>query len=489
MLTRPEEPNSLFYPNSPVHILSNKKNLPGEGLFSDAFPHSPLTADIEKRIISYLAIQDIINCMTLNKHPWECLMEEEFKRRKNCVTVYTWPSAEDSKRQTSGSLGHSALKTYGGNENNKGIYISFYPGDCNGQRHINCHKKNSHFHPSAYDNQDKENKLSSAKKIIDIYGLDVNAIHEFFSKMHDGQMNSKTEWGYSYNCSDVVLKLLMAGGVAHYLDLRQYGVISKTLLFFLGSEVANDLIYTLHTVSIFYLSTRKLVNINKNLLSDTLALGLAGYFKYKFNVKNPKIINLLIDGLQGIIGGMGTFIAFKLYALTILSKFKLPFSYSSHLVQKESLFAALLNIVYPFIIRGMSEFTGGENFKMSFPHYKIWELKHYLRRNFFPNFFIPMTHFLFPSKVTPQKTNIPYFAIKMILYLSTPLLGFLLYVYFKSSYDKISTPESVLKLINQIDKDNSNVNHFRFFYSSRSSNHITAVPVNQITNIAFRMNN
>jgi len=57
-------------------------------------------------------------------------LEEGNKDKSKCVTIYTWPASENSSERARGILGHSALKTYSGGSSGKGVYVSFYPGDC-----------------------------------------------------------------------------------------------------------------------------------------------------------------------------------------------------------------------------------------------------------------------------------------------------------------------------------------------------------------------
>lgn len=201
---------------------------PGIGLFTKIIdPSNQLTDKLEHKILSNLKINDLINFATLNKI-WNRKMTEEIKRRKNCVTVYTWLSSEipiesyrDNGSGTRGRMGHSALKTYGNSDGEKGIYVSFYAGDCHSAKRIpSCRKSTSHFHTW---NQEMSKEMSLIAKKVDLYGLDVDAIHEAFHELHDDKMNSKKSWSLRYNCSDMVLFLLEKGQLFHKAHYMPFG--------------------------------------------------------------------------------------------------------------------------------------------------------------------------------------------------------------------------------------------------------------------------
>lgn len=204
-------------------------------------PNSQLTEAVEQKIISYLALHDVIVCANVNNNPWRQMMIEEFKRRSGCVTVYTWPGETSSIAVTFrnwlfasyANLGHSALRTYSGGETGKGFYVSFYPGNCNVHaRTPSCRKSISHFHTWNQENRD-------GAVAVDIYRVDVEAINQAFQTMHDGNMDAVRQWSTQHNCSDVVLALLEAGGFCHHL--HQYSWKSTVLSALMFIELARIL--------------------------------------------------------------------------------------------------------------------------------------------------------------------------------------------------------------------------------------------------------
>ena len=212
------------------------RSTPGVGLFNDLIPNIQLSYELEQKIISQLDINTVLLCARLNKIPWHRRMMEEVKRRKNCVTIYTWPAAETSSERARGRLGHSALKTYSGSMDGKGVYVSFYPDDCHkNNRHPSCRKRISHFHSW---NQESRNTAT----IVDLYGLDIEAINRAFQDMHDSNMNSKEDWSYIYNCSDLIFKLLIKGGLINRATFIFYGLKTIILVSFLGNLIIQGVI-------------------------------------------------------------------------------------------------------------------------------------------------------------------------------------------------------------------------------------------------------
>jgi hypothetical protein len=219
--------------------LTSKKipstNKLGVGLF-EIFPQPiNLSEQIEDAIISYLDISHLAQAGFVNKNPWFLRISVEIKRRKNCVTIYTWNAGQISSHivfrgnglATQGRMGHSALKTYVGGKNNKGIYISFYPGECHRANHhlnsIACKKSISHFHDIHADN------MENVKK-IDLYGLNIDELLKAFKILHDENMNSCKAWGTRYNCSDVVLHLLNKAGLFEIVNYNPLNGISGILV-------------------------------------------------------------------------------------------------------------------------------------------------------------------------------------------------------------------------------------------------------------------
>lgn len=180
------------------------------------------TKQLERKILSYWEMNDLVHHATINKL-WNGKITNEIKRRKNCVTVYTWFSNKIPVESYSDNGigvrirgGHSALRTYGNSSGEEGIYVSFYGGDCHTAKRKACRKTTSHFH-SWGEEMDKATRESA--QAVDIYGLDVDAIHQAFHELHDEEMNSEKDWGPLYNCSDVVFLLLKKGDIENNLQI------------------------------------------------------------------------------------------------------------------------------------------------------------------------------------------------------------------------------------------------------------------------------
>ena len=176
---------------------------------------------------------------------------------QNRAAVYTWPASTTSSARAQGQMGHSALRTYNGGSDSDGVYVSFYPGDCNTQnRHPMCKKSKPHFHSWNHDDRNVAEK-------IDLDGLDVSAISTAFEKMHDGNMNSIKPWSPQYNCSDVVLKLLEIGGIDPYIGLRRYDFLNKSLL---GGLIGNFAILFLNELYLKF-SNEIISNYTRNCIA------------------------------------------------------------------------------------------------------------------------------------------------------------------------------------------------------------------------------
>ena len=124
------------------------------------------------------------------------------------VTVLTWPSSyhfDKSTRHSALSEGHSALRTYRGGPNGKGVYVSFWPGEnklvlsC-GQKNLEnkddpslCHQNISHFHSPDDDDLAYRNYPNITSKAIELEGLNVEIINKLLlkkkNKNYNGQRN------------------------------------------------------------------------------------------------------------------------------------------------------------------------------------------------------------------------------------------------------------------------------------------------------------
>jgi hypothetical protein len=200
----------------------------GVGLFKEASEHSfYLSRRAEKNILFYLTIPELILYAGVSQ-VWKKETIGEIKRRKQCVTIYTWPAGklpiESYWHEGSGirgTSGHSALRTYGNSNFEEGIYVSFYPGKCDTNNSVpSCKKSVSHFH--TWDQEASKEMLETIPG-HDLLGLDVDAIHIAFHDLHDGSMNSKKEWSPRYNCSDVALLLLGKGGLFEKVHYAPFG--------------------------------------------------------------------------------------------------------------------------------------------------------------------------------------------------------------------------------------------------------------------------
>ena len=100
----------------------------------------------------------------------------------NRVTVIIWPASGSDPK----SAGHVALQTYYGGPEEKGIYVSFWPGEtCNksysqqdpapaGQQN-QCNNSGSHFHTKIQDNLIYHGYHEEGGGRFDLYELDVAA--------------------------------------------------------------------------------------------------------------------------------------------------------------------------------------------------------------------------------------------------------------------------------------------------------------------------
>jgi len=218
---------------------ANEKNEGGDGLFKSVISPENFKKICETKIISYLDIHDLITCALVNKNPWFLRFRHEIRRRKNCVTIYTWGTNRNSTSAinlqgnallSQFQLGHSALKTYTGSKDDKGVYVSFYPGNCNTRNnHSSCIKSVAHFH-TFY--QDDMNEVTT----IDLFGLDVEKLNKAFGLLHDPQMDSVKPWSTRYNCSDVVLYLLKEAGLFEKVNYNPFNWMSGFLVSYMTSR-------------------------------------------------------------------------------------------------------------------------------------------------------------------------------------------------------------------------------------------------------------
>lgn len=155
------------------------------------------------------------------------------------VTVRIWPrDVASSSPKTWFSLGHAALQTHSGGEDNKGEYISFWPGSACRSAHADAKSKGKeypctihdrdHFHTRDIDKTIYQ-KEPPAGYTYRFETLDVEAIHRRFRAFKD----SKFEWSLlgssllkendhsSKNCAGICLFLLEAGGLFSRLGYKR----------------------------------------------------------------------------------------------------------------------------------------------------------------------------------------------------------------------------------------------------------------------------
>lgn len=203
-------------------------------LFATFNMPNPYSRQVGQKILPTLTLKELACFSQLSKMPWSSRLRGEVKRRKQGVTIYTWLGDEipsESYRQDGSGkrarLGHSALQTYGNSLGEAGIYVSFYPGECYRNHHFTCKKSISHFHRW---NEEMNEEVKKMAIVVDLYGLDIDAIHIAFHELHDNQMNSKKGWSPYYNCSDIVLLLLKKGKLFDKTDRYLLGWKESTII-------------------------------------------------------------------------------------------------------------------------------------------------------------------------------------------------------------------------------------------------------------------
>ena len=198
------------------------------------FYSEEICSKLEEKILSFLEdtkakdFKHFVRYMCVNRL-WQKRIQAEIARRNKGVTIYTWLNTKSSSSHRSDATGgHSALETYSGGSSGYGVYVSFYPGDCDKvRRHPKCLKSVSHFHHKHHD-------TGGIEEHITLYGLKVNEINQAFNELHDTDMNSKKPWSYSYNCSDVVLSLLRKGCLFEYSNFNRSSWIMKLIFVLIG---------------------------------------------------------------------------------------------------------------------------------------------------------------------------------------------------------------------------------------------------------------
>jgi len=455
----------------------------GVGLFDNATANDHLTDEAEQNILLFLVINDLIVCAILNQNPWSRRMTEEIKRREACVTVYTWPSATISSEvdyrdgtATRGRFGHSALKTYSGGSDGKGMYVSFYPGDCDrNNRTPSCHKAVSHFHKWSQDNRGEAEPT-------DLCGLDIEAFNHAFQALHD-DMNSNKAWSSRYNCSDVALELLEKSELFSKLGHRRYNTKSLVITVTLVSAISVISVTLISNTIYWRGKTLGSLNIGLvPLLQRTRDVVKTCRFSLWFSLMS------LQDYTTSNIGSgcfQDSFLLPLLNKLvtsakpTLLSEMSDPFPYHLGLLEKDKFLSTVIistatgmltgsltsymHSIYashksmlPFYIRNKN--AKSDAIKASLLCGSLILLEIYMKESIRNQGITPPI--IFPLDVISKyiyfpllKKVLPHSQASLFIIMSMPIAPIILFVSFKSFYDTTTTPNHVLKLANSAESE------------------------------------
>ncbi len=142
----------------------------------------------------------------------------------NRCTIRLWTKCLNKNQF---EVGHITLQTYVGGETGKGIYASFWPPPTNPESDsdhpLMTVKSNDKGYLRTYL-YDKIQEGRDPDKIIDLYGLDINAInnafHRFLNTNFNWSLFASTLFGIEYtcNCSGLIGLLLKTGGLESKLN-------------------------------------------------------------------------------------------------------------------------------------------------------------------------------------------------------------------------------------------------------------------------------
>ena len=281
------------------------------------------------------------------------------------VTILTWPPFT-SIRHSALSEGHSALRTYCGGPEGKGVYVSFWPGEnpwalsCAQQNQKNnedaslCHQNISHFHTQDDDDLAYRNFPEVKPNVIDLIGLDVKIINQNFIKKKE----SVPEWTPQYNCSDLIFELLEKSGLHQKVNVRRYGWKTVTSLGIFSGFILLD------TIEFFWalITTARMKNAftarknNKDLFFAYLytpsewILSRLGIFP-----SNPHFF-LAGKIADGAIGGLSASFLTSYYSLFSFIKSNIPKDIVYSFVKRDAYIAGAIAFLspilyYPYLIR------------------------------------------------------------------------------------------------------------------------------------------
>ena len=338
------------------------------------------------------------------------------------VTILTWP-AFTSIRHSALSEGHSALRTYRGGPENKGIYASFWPGDnqwalsCAKQNKNNkedtslCHQNVSHFHTADDDDLAYRNFPEVKPNVVDLTGLDIKIINQAFIQKKE----NSPQWSPQYNCSDLVLELLEKGGLYQKINIRRYGWKTVMALGIFSGFVLLDLIDFFWVL----ITTRRINYVLDNNDKDFFFLYSytpSEWILSRLNIFPSKPYFLLACRFfDGLTGGVSTGFLTYYYALCSFLKSNIPKEIIYSFAKRDAFIAGAIAFLspilyYPYLIRNL----------LSYLQLKI-------NKNM-SNIFFPLTMIAFN-----------------ILVVALPS-------FFKYLFDKTTTPRQIYNLLQLVDE-------------------------------------
>ncbi len=366
------------------------------------------------------------------------------------VTVITWPPSYSSgnSRHSYLSEGHSALRTYSGGPDGKGVYISFWPGknkwflSCAEQNQENkddislCHQPITHFHSSDDDDLAYRNNGDIKPKTNEIIGLNIEAINK-------AALNKKEfsqEWTPYYNCSDLTLELLERGGLYKLVDVRRYGWKTIVSFGYLTSIVLLETINLLWSLAvqaryrklpamIADLKKRKVKQYSFIVYSEPV-LWFLGRLGLKLNNPYYVLSELVISGVIGaLLAGYTTY----QYSLYSFAKSKIPKKFARTVALKDALKAGVIafsaELIDYFLYQYFKEFSL-PSFKHSF---LLYFLKDFAERK--------------------KTKNVGRYYLLSVIITNLALVAFPILL--KYLLDTIATPKQIQKLAEKSEKIDS----------------------------------
>jgi len=377
--------------------------------------------------------------------------------KSGCVTIYTWPASENSSDRIQGMMGHSALRTYSGGSTGKGVYVSFYPGNCDRKPRVaSCRKIMSHFHTW---NQEMSKETIDKATFTDLYGLDINLINQDFQELHNDEMNSHKPWSNRYNCSDVVLSLLGSGELFKKVDCRPYGWKS----IFLASLIASNVTRNFTNLGLFIILEKIMKRsyfrdplitallLNNNFDNEYLFQQLGNQFDKKNETPIQPVIDMLntdvedsflrifyyksIDSIASCVGAIP--ITYS-YFLLVNKRVGLPAYLCYRNALTDTLIAGLVSISEKLIYLLARAIISPFSIQIAFGN--------------FPGEFIEKRASIFSGKLWNMllmdnlATNSAKSAIKAFVTVTLILIPILLFKYF---YETTTTPQHVCEIVKQ----------------------------------------